>query len=185
MSHLPSTGSPRLLTLASTRGNCVKAALEQNPNTQIHNVECDPKVLQLWQIQKEELGIETVDYNCLLQDFIKAPGFGDCHYALINADVMGYAARPMYDYLSILNRFQNTDVLAVTTQCLNNFRNSGAFQDALRKKYVGRVDKHAECIVDWLHNYVMIDRFTYKKDTGTRRMEVFIFQLESLVPEVE
>jgi hypothetical protein len=85
----------------------------------------------------------------------------------------------MYKYLSILNQLKNATIIAVTTQCLSKFRNHGAFQDALRAKYADSADKQAECIADWLFNYEMVDRFDYKKDAQTARMEVFIFRLET------
>lgn len=177
MSHLPRTGRPRLLTLASATGNCVRAAVERNPNVEIYNVESLPDVLTLWKARKRQLGIRTTDYLCMFQDYVNAPGFADIRFALINADVMGYACKSMYEYLTVINRAKNAKVVAVTTQCLTQFRNHGTFQDALRKKYAGSADKHAECIADWLPDYEMIDRYDYKKDEHSARMEVFIFTL--------
>jgi len=184
MQHLPATGRPRLLTLASASGGCVLEAVARNPRVQIHNVECRQDVLTLWTARKRQFGVETTDYLCTLQDFVNAPGFADTHYAVINADVMGYASRTMHDYLGTINRAKNADVVAITTQYLDKFRNHGAFADALRKKYAGSADKHAECIADWLPDYEMIDRYDYQKDEHSTRMEVFIFQLESLTPGV-
>jgi hypothetical protein len=177
MQHLPTSGSPRLLTLASASGNCVQEAVLRNPNVQIHNVECRQDVLNLWKAKKHQLGVESVDYLCKFQDFVNAPGFPETYYAIINADVMGYACKAMHEYLGAINRVKNTDIVAITTQCLNEFRNHGEFQDRLRAKYAGSVDKHAECIADWLPDYEMIDRFDYQKDEHSTRMEVFIFKL--------
>jgi len=53
----------------------------------------------------------------------------------------------------------------------------GDFQDGLRKKYARSKDPHAACIVDWLPNYEMIDRFVYRKDDQSKHMEVFVFKL--------
>ncbi len=176
MSFLPSGGKPRLLTLASSHGNCVQAALRRNPNVEIHNVECRRDILDLWQAHKVRLGVTTADYYCTFQEFVNAPGFVDCGYALINADVMGYACEAMYEYLSVVNRARSAAIVALTTQYLDNFRNHGAFQDALRKKYRGQTDAHAKAIFDWMNNYDMVDRFDYQKDAGTQRMEVFVFE---------
>lgn len=178
MSHLPKTGRPRILTLAASHGNCVQAAVRRNPNVVIDNIEERQDILDVWKITKAALDVETSDYHCSFQDFVNAPGFSDCPYALINADVMGYACERMYQYLGVVNKARNARIVAITTQCLNNFRNHGDFQDRLRKKYAGSEDKHAECIADWMHNYTMIDRFAYQKDAQTRKMEVFIFQLD-------
>lgn len=177
MSYLPNTGSPRLLTLASATGNCVQAAVERNPRVQIHNVECRDDVLALWKGRKQSLGVETADYLCTFQDFVRAPGFAETHYDLINADVMGYPCRRMHEYLGAITRAKNADVVALTTQCLSEFRNHGEFQDALRKKYAGSADKQGECIADWLPDYEMVDRYTYRKDEHSACMEVFIFVL--------
>jgi hypothetical protein len=180
MEYLPATGTPRLLTLASSHGNCVQAAVKRNPNVQTYNVESRRDILDVWKTTKDRLGIQTWDYNCTFQDFVRAPGFTDCRYALINADVMGYVCKTMFDYMQVINEAGNADVVAITTQCLDSFRNHGAFQDALRKKYAGKADKQGECMADWMHNYDMVDRWTYRKMDGSRRMEVFIFQLEGL-----
>jgi hypothetical protein len=177
MEYLPNTGTPRLLTLASLSGNCVTAALARNPKTRIDNIESDSNVLSRWQLRKKELGVETVDYNCLFQDFIKAPGFSDCHYDLVNADLMGYASEPMYRYLSILNKTKNADTIAITTQYLRGFRNHGTFQEALRKKYAGKADPHMEAIVDWLPDYTLVECFDYRQGWGKSHMDVFIFKL--------
>lgn len=182
MAHLPATGRPRLLTLASASGNCVKEAVARNANVVIDNVECRPDVLPIWQARKRQLGIETTDHLCTFQDFVKAPGFTDSHYAVINADVMGYPCKSMHAYLSTINCARNADIVAITTQYLEEFRNCGDFQDQLRKKYARSADKQGECIADWLSKYEMIDRFVYQKDEHSTRMEVFIFQL---TPEVE
>lgn len=182
MNFLPSTGNPLLLTLASEYGNCVRAALRRNPHVRVTNVECNREVLDKWLTQKKELEAEfdakIIDYNCMLQDFIRAPGFTDQHYALINADVMGYVSEPMRDYLRIIVHARNADFVAITTQCLKGFRNHGPFVNDLRKKYAGSVDGHAECIMDWMvPNYELVDRITYHRDAHSREMEVFIFQL--------
>ena len=176
MEYLPETGSPRLLTLASISGNCVQAAIARNPRTQIDNVECAEGVLKDWRKRKAELGVQTTDYNCRIQEFVVAPGFADAQYDLINADVMGYAGRSMYAYLQPINEAQNASFIALTTQCLNAFRNAGPFQDALRAKYKNHPDAHAACIADWLFNYEMLERLKYQKDKGCRFMEVFIFR---------
>jgi hypothetical protein len=89
---------------------------------------------------------------------------------------MGYAAKPMMRYLKVVNKVQNCEFVALTTQRLDNFRNSGSFVESLRAKYAGQEDKHAKCIADWMFNYTMVDRFVYQKEVGTKQMEVFIFQ---------
>lgn len=178
MSYVPTTGTPHVLTLASVSGNCVVAATSRNPKVSIDNIEMDQGVIGIWENRKRELGVQTQDFHCTLQDFVEAPGFGDKQYDVFNADVMGYASEGMYRYMKVLNATLNCRVIAVTTQCLDNFRNHGKFADSLRAKYVGQADKHAKCIADWLFNYTMVDRWTYRKAGGTRKMEVFIFQLE-------
>jgi len=177
MSFLPPNGAPRLLTLASSQGNCVKAAIAQNPNVLVDNVECDGETLRLWKAEKMRSGIRTEDFPVTLQKYVTLAYFQGNQYALVNADVMGYAARPMREYLSVLNRLKNAKFIAVTTQCLKTFRNGGEFQGALRRKYAGNPDAHAECIKGWLPNYTLVDRFTYHKTAGTKQMEVFIFKL--------
>jgi len=177
MSYLPTSGSPRVLTLASVTGNCVQAAVAQNSATCIDNVECREDVLQLWKLRKKSLGIETEDYLGTFQDYVKTRRFTAAHYDLINADVMGYACKSMFQYLDTINSLKNATYIALTAQALDEFRNHGAFQDELRKKYADSPDKHAECIADWLSNYEMIDRYTYKKDEHSATMEVFIFKL--------
>jgi hypothetical protein len=179
MANLPTSGRPRVLTMASSYGNCVQAALARNPRAVIDNIECRPEVLQLWRARKAQLGIETTDYCCTLQDFVRAPGFAQMEYALFNADAMGYAGQVMFDYLSAVNAAKNCKIVAVTTQRLNGFRNHGAFVESLRAKYAGQVDAHAACIADWLHNYTMIDRCPYTKDDYSRWMEFFVFQLDA------
>jgi hypothetical protein len=175
MSFLPKTGKPRLLTLAGASGNCVRAALQRNPGVKIENVESDPRILELWKITKIKLGLTSIDYLCTLQDFVKTAGFLR-QYDLINADCMGYASKLMYQYLSVINENHNTEILALTTQYLNGFRNHSPFQTALRKEYKNYPDAHVQCITEWLTNYEMIERFDYQKDTGTRRMEVLIYR---------
>lgn len=176
MSYLPTTGRHNILTLASISGNCVQAAIARNQNISIDNIEMDSQVLSVWNMRKRELGVETQDFLCTLQDFVNAPGFADKPYTMFNADVMGYASEPMMRYLRILNKVQNCEFVAITTQRLDNFRNTGSFIESLRAKYTGQDDKHAKCIADWMFNYTMVDRFVYRKDAGTREMEVFIFQ---------
>ena len=176
MSYLPTTGKHNILTLASISGNCVQTAVARNPNISIDNIEMDPQVLAIWKMKKKKLGVETQDFTCMLQEFVEAPGFADKQYTIFNADVMGYASEPMMRYLRVVNKLQNCEFVAITTQRLDNFRNTGKFIEALRAKYAGQDDKHAKCIADWMFNYTMIDRFVYRKDVGTREMEVFIFQ---------
>lgn len=175
MSYLPATGQPLLLTLAGALGLCIQAALQRNPNTIVENIECDLKILNRWQTEKQRLGIQSIDHCCSLQEFVRTPIFLRQQYALINVDTMGYASETMCDYLSAINKVQNTEMLAVTTQYLNKFRNHGAFQTKLRKQYEGQPDAHAQSITDWLTNYQMVDRFDYQKETGRRRMEVLIY----------
>jgi len=176
MSYLPAEGKHNILTLASISGNCVQTALARNPDISIDNIEMDKQVLAIWQKKKRELGVETQDYCCMLQEFVECPGFEDKEYTVFNADVMGYASEPMMRYLRVLNKVQNCEFVAITTQRLDNFRNTGKFINGLRAKYAGQDDKHAKCIADWMFNYTMVDRFVYRKDVGTREMEVFIFQ---------
>jgi len=179
MRNLPATGCPQLLTLASAHGNCVQAAIQRNPNVRIDNVESRDDVLQVWKSRKISLGVETTDHRCTLQEFTNATVFAARHFDLINADAMGYAGRTMFEYLWPINRAKNTNILAVTTQKLDAFRNHGDFQDGLRKRYAKSKDPHAACIVDWLPNYEMIDRFVYRKDDQSKHREVFVFKLEA------
>lgn len=177
MSYLPVDGSPRILTLASSQGYCVKAALARNPNVVVDNIECDDEFLRLWKIEQRQLSIRTNDFGTTLQRFVCLPYFQGSRYALINADVMGYASRGMLEYLSVFNKLQNAKYIAVTTQKLTGFRNGGEFVRALRTRYAGHPDAHVQCIRDWLSSYTLTDRFTYTKAAGTKQMEVLIFKL--------
>jgi hypothetical protein len=185
MFWLPATGRPRLLTLASAAGTCVQAAVARNPRVQIHNVECRPDVLRLWQAKKKLLGVKTTDHFGTLQEFMDAPGFAKTHYHLINADAMGYAGKRMHGYLGSIIRANNTDVVAITTQhMINGFRNSGTFADSLRKKYAHCAEPQVQCIEDWMPGYDLIDWYTYKKRVGNAAMmEVLVFMRSEITPE--
>ena len=179
MGFLPPTGTPRLLTLPSSQGGCVQAAIKHSPGVVIDTIELDPDIQMQWKLTAKKLGIKTTDFCMKFQDFVGTPFFRNNHYALVNADAMGYAGLPMYTYLSALNKLKNADIIALTTQKLGSgFRNGGPFQDSLRSKYKGNLDAHAQCIIDWLPDYRLVDRFDYQKMAGSKRMEVFIFQLK-------
>lgn len=175
MEYLPAQGQPILLTVAGQAGNCVQAAVKRNPAVRIQNVELRPEILRLWKAQKVLLGVTTLDYPCSFYQFVDTRDFQIQEFALVNAFLGGYASRSMHDCLATINQLGNVKVLALTVQCLNKIRNSGPFQDALREKYAGSNDQHAQCIDDWLSKYEMVDRFTYKKNEHSLRMEVFIF----------
>ncbi len=177
MEHIPTTGQPRLLTFAGLTGSCIQAALQRNPATVIDNLETRPEILARWPAYKQSMGFQTRDYSYRLVDFVKLAAFRRHTYDLVNACTMGYVSRSMYEYLAPINRLQNTKTLALTIQCFDRLRNTGDFQDDLRDKYAGSNDQQAECLVDWLDNYEMIDRFVYRPYLYTVRMEVFIFSL--------
>jgi len=176
MSYLPRTGTPRLLTFASCHGNCVQAALAQNPNTQIDNIEKRPEILAVWEEYKQQHGIQTTDFLGTLEKYVQTGDFAATKYDIVNADVMGYAGATMREYLTVINRLQNTRILALTTQHMTGFRNRGSVVDALRLQYDGVFDAHAVCIANWLLNYKLLTRWTYRRSPHHDTMEVFIFQ---------
>src|SRR5208282_1921625 len=149
MGFLPAEGSTRLLTMSANSFGS-EAAIAQNAGVQL----------------------EDLSSVASLQARVNDAGFQDSHYDMLNVEVPGFACQKMFNYVSVINRKQNADVVALTMQCLDAFRTTGPFQDALRAKYAGQPDPHARCIADWMENYEMVERFTFRKSSKSRRMEV-------------
>jgi hypothetical protein len=172
---LPAEGTPRMLTLAGATGICVQAALQRNPATIIENIEFKEDVLRAWQARKSLLGATTEDRLCRLEEFVTRFSYRSKHYALVNIDTAGYAAKLMYSYLTAIKEAHNATILVLTAQVLEDFRNHGTFQDELRAKYANETDRHALCISDWLApDYEMVERYGYQNGFHT---DAFVFQL--------
>jgi hypothetical protein len=181
MDFLPTTGRPRLLTFAGISGNCVQAAVKRNSRVQVENIEKDPRNLELWQLAKSKLGVESTDHCCTFKKFVQTPAFQTQHYDLIFADMMGYMSKSLYFTLSIIDECKNADIFVLTTQRLEEFRNNddpGTFQNYIRRLYASVEDHHVQSIVDCLSNYQFFESFEYQKDVGTIPMEVLLFKLD-------
>jgi len=148
---LPVDGAPAVVTTVIDADLFLEAVTERNPST-------------------------TVD---------KVAAIGDIRggrYDLAHVDTGGgYVSRSLCEALACFNAQRTVKVLALTVACLDKFRNTGVFQQALREKYAGQPDQHAACIADCLDQYDMIDRFAYQRDAHALRLEVFIFCLSTQV----
>jgi hypothetical protein len=178
MFWLPASGTPRVLTRALAHGNSVQAAYARNPDVQIDNIEHRPEVLRLWQVRKQQLGVQTNDIESKLSKFLLAPDFNSAQYALIDIDEKGYASEKMFDYLAVINRQKSCPILVITVQWLSGFRNHGKFIAKIRQEYAEIDDPHVQSIVDHLTNYQMVDRDEYNDGDRSKLMEYLIFQLD-------
>jgi hypothetical protein len=96
---------------------------------------------------------------------------------LFNANTGGgYASKKLVNFLRKLDSEQMAEVIALTVLKLDNFRNTGEFQDLLRDAYCWSTDKHVQCISDQLENYEMVDRFVFRRKENSMPLETLVFQ---------
>jgi hypothetical protein len=175
MSVLADVSEPSVVTLASSEGNCVQAALAVAPYAEFTNVEMYAPVLDQWQDQKLSLGVITDDYLGTLEKFLQSDDYLDREWTLVNADVMGYPGSNMARWLTDFNESARARFLALTTQHASNgnFRNKNAAEwKSLYPSKTGPTD----FMKDHLPAYKLVDRWTYRKEHGRQEMEVCIFE---------
>jgi hypothetical protein len=99
---------------------------------------------------------------------------------LFNANTGGgYASRKLVTFLQKIASERKAEVVALTVLKLDNFRNTGAFQEELRADYAWSADKHAQCISDQMEGYEMTNRFVFRRKTNSMPLETFVFVRES------
>jgi hypothetical protein len=98
---------------------------------------------------------------------------------LFNANTAGgYASKKLIKFLQKIDSEREAEILVLTVMKLDNFRNTGPFQDRLRHDYIWSDDKHAQCISDQLEGYEMIDRFVFRRRPKGVQLETFVFVRE-------
>lgn len=101
---------------------------------------------------------------------------------LFNANTGGgYASKKLVRFLQKVARERKAEIVAVTVLKLDNFRNSGPFQDKLRADYASSADKHAQCIADQMEGYEMTNRFVFRRKSNSMPLETFVFVRETSI----
>lgn len=175
MSVLAGNDEPSVVTLASSEGNCVQAALAVAPHAEFTNVEMYAPVLNQWRDQKLSLGVVTDDYLGTLEKFLQSDDYLDQEWTLVNADVMGYPGTNMARWLTDFNESARARFLAITTQHApgGKFRNCNAAE--WKAQYPSKTGP-TDFMKDHLPAYRLVDRWTYRKEHGKQEMEVCVFE---------
>lgn len=164
-----------VLTMAGAEGHDVKRFLEINPLVLIDNVEKNRNIFDAFTEKNLPINSHHVGMVPFLNDNI------DKFFGLINFDSDGYVSKSLDNALKIIDDYQMAEFICLTIQNLKNFRNTGEFIIALRKKYAGYDDPTKEYIEnDILFNYDIVKDFVYNREQeGTRSVDMWtiIFKL--------
>jgi hypothetical protein len=148
------------LTLAGREGYCAKYIWSVCPTATIHNVECDPDILEHWR----RYNYPTIDHLGKLSTIIRQSGFANIRFHLLNLDLMGYACDYLHQDFAVLNRLHNSKFITLTLQGQKDgFRNHGTWADWARTTFSGR-----DVVQQWLAHvfdaYRIIDSWSYFRD---------------------
>ncbi len=165
-----------ILTMAGAEGHDVKRFLEINPMSRIDNVEKNRNIFEAI----AEKNFPNMDNHCSdMRSFLIDNT--DKFFDVINFDSDGYVSQSLDNTLKVIDEYQMADFVCLTIQNLKNFRNTGEFIIALRRKYAGYDDPTKEYIEnDVLFNYDIVKDFVYNRgQEGTKSVDMWtiIFKL--------
>lgn len=168
--------NPRILTLASNTGFCVRDFRKNFNNCEIINIERDFDILESF----KKLDFKNIkNIHSELSDFIIN---NKLKFDLMNLDLMGYFSHskvPMFEKINT----KKPKIVAINMQYSKNPRNHGTYVDFLIDKYKKNNDIIKSALEDIFNNYNIVDEIIYNRDATKkcRKMRTFIFKLKNLI----
>ena len=95
-------------------------------------------------------------------------------YSFINYDSISYLCKKVANDIEVLNNSKADTIALTLCKVENGARNHGKFADYLRTTYSKNTTTNY--LKDSFTNYKMVDTHSYKRNTNSQQMMIYIFE---------